>query len=171
MIPGDRSLKGTVPLRDLSPLCRSKHPWAGRRPTVGSMTGRARFWLAAVGVVLAVMVVVSRVQSVRASARNTSMLRAQSASLGHELREGQDRLAAALRDVDSRRFDEAERELTLARKLLGHAREQLLALGLSNESGRVLALLEGVEVARGLIVRLSVVQFETEQAALAGPQL
>jgi hypothetical protein len=122
------------------------------------MTGRARLWLAAVAIALAAVVVVSRAQSLRASANTTSALATQTMSLRQELRDGQDALAAALRDVDNGRFDEADHQLIRARIVLGHTHEQLLSLGLSNESGHVLALLEGIEVARGLIVRVSIVQ-------------
>jgi hypothetical protein len=135
------------------------------------MTGRAQLWLALVTAALAMTVVASRSQAVAASAFQASTRAAQTRALGLDLREAQDRLAAALFDVGGARLDEAERDLTRARTLLSHAQEQLLALGQSRESGQVLALLEGVEVARGLIVRMSVAQLETRQVAFARPRL
>lgn len=122
------------------------------------MAGRARLWLTTVIIVLAVAVIVSRAQSLRASAISTSARAAQTRELRRELLDGQEALATALHDVDNARFDDAERQLTRARILLGHSREHLLSLGLSTEAGHMLALLEGIEVARGLIVRVSIVR-------------
>ncbi len=131
------------------------------------MSGRARFWLVIIAFGLAMTVVVARSVAVAASDFQAATRLAQTRVLGRELREGQQRLAAALSESDRARFAEADRELTRAGAVLSHAHEQLLVLGRSSESGQVLALLEGIEVARGLIVRMSVQQFETQQAALA----
>ena len=63
------------------------------------MTGRARFWLTTVALALAAVVVVSRAQSLRASANTTSARATQTRSLRLELREGQDALASALDEL------------------------------------------------------------------------
>ncbi len=131
------------------------------------MSGRARFWLVIIAFGLAMTVVVARSVAVAASDFQAATRLAQTRLLGRELREGQERLAIALSEVDRAHFVEADRELIRAGAVLSHAHVQLLALGRSSESGQVLALLEGIEVARGLIVRMSVQQFETQQAALA----
>jgi len=134
------------------------------------MTGRARLWLALVAVLLAMVVVVSRSQAMALSADLAERRAAHTRALGLNLRAGQEQLATALLDAGRERFSEADRSLVLAGTLLSRAREQLLALGRSSESGHVLALMEGIEVARGLIVRVSVLQVESEQVAFAGRQ-
>ena len=116
------------------------------------MTGRARSWLVAITACIAI---VAGAAVLRASEKTAVARAHQTLTLGRELREGQDALVTALREVNTARFDQAQRDLVIARTLLGQAHEQLLALDRADDVRQVLALLNGIDDAQRLIVQLS----------------